>query len=136
MKIFLGGEHHTDWVSSYPFSLMFPAAGPLPGYPLTKGDVVIGSDVWLGHDALILSGVTIGHGAVVGARAVVTHDLEPYSVVAGNPARLIRHRFEPALVKRLLNVAWWDWPPGRVEEAWPLLMSPDVVGFCCLEKYE
>ncbi len=134
VTILLGGEHHTDWVTTYPFSLLYPAAAALPGYPLSKGDVTVGSDVWLGQDALVLSGVTIGHGAVIGARSVVARDVEPYAVVAGNPARLIRSRFEPALVARLLRVAWWDWPADRVRGAWPLLMSPDVERF--LSEYE
>jgi acetyltransferase-like isoleucine patch superfamily enzyme len=134
VTILLGGEHHTDWVTTYPFSLMVPAAVGLPGYPRTKGDVKIGNDVWLGYEALILSGVTIGDGAVIGARSVVTRDVEPYAVVAGSPARMIRHRFQTAQVERLLRVAWWNWPEERVREAWPLLMSPDIERF--LSKYE
>jgi virginiamycin A acetyltransferase len=81
VTILLGGEHHHDWVSSYPFSLMNEAAKGLPGYPFTKGDVVIGNDVWIGYDALILSGVTIGNGAVIAARSLITKDIEPYSIV-------------------------------------------------------
>jgi acetyltransferase-like isoleucine patch superfamily enzyme len=133
VTVLLGGEHHTDWVTTYPFSLMFPDAAELQGYPHTKGDVNIGSDVWLGYDALILSGVTIGHGAVVGARSVVARDVEPYAVVAGNPARVIRHRFTPPVVERLLAARWWDWPEAKIREAWPLLMSNRIEDF--LEKY-
>ena len=133
VRILLGGEHHLDWVTSYPFSLMFDEAQSLPGYPHTKGDVVIGSDVWIGQDALILSGVTISHGAVIAARSVVTKNVEPYSIVAGNPARHLRFRFPEQTIQSLLQIAWWDWPSSEVREAWPILQSPRVDDF--IAKY-
>jgi acetyltransferase-like isoleucine patch superfamily enzyme len=127
--IFLGGEHHVDWVSSYPFSLKFNDAAALPGYPHAKGDVVIGSDVWIGRGASILSGVRVGHGAVIGAGSLVARDVPPYTIVVGNPARAIRPRFTPEVVDALLRIAWWEWPLDRIREAWPLLQSPDVDAF-------
>jgi acetyltransferase-like isoleucine patch superfamily enzyme len=133
VTILLGGEHHAEWVSTYPFSLVFPGAKVLPGYPHTKGDVTVGNDVWIGQDALILSGVTIGDGAVVGARSTVARDVEPYTICAGNPARLIRPRFPPQTIAALRRLAWWNWPPDKVKEAWPLLCSSDVEAF--LRKY-
>jgi acetyltransferase-like isoleucine patch superfamily enzyme len=129
VTILLGGEHHSDWVTTYPFSLIFPGARSLPGYPLTKGDVEIGNDVWIGHGALILSGVTIGNGAVVGARSVVVRDVEPYAVVAGAPARTVRERFPPDTVAALQRIAWWNWPQDRIREAWPLLCDSDIGAF-------
>ena len=129
VTILLGGEHHHDWVSSYPFSLLHEDAKHLPGYPFTKGDVVIGNDVWLGYGALVLSGVTIGDGAVVAARSVVTRDVEPYSIVAGVPAKHIKFRFQPPTVDALLEIAWWDWPHEKIESSWEHIQSSDVVSF-------
>lgn len=133
VTILLGGEHHLDWVTTYPFSLLLDDARSLPGYPHTKGDVVIGSDVWIGHEALVLSGVTIGDGAVIAARSVVTKDVEPYSIVAGNPSRHVRFRFPESTIQSLLKIAWWNWPPEQVKAARPFLQSGDVDGF--IAKY-
>jgi acetyltransferase-like isoleucine patch superfamily enzyme len=133
VTILLGGEHHTDFVTTYPFSLLIPDATGLPGYPHSKGDVVIGNDVWIGHNALILSGVTIGDGAVVGAGSVVTRDIEPYSISAGNPARHLRYRFPADTVAALQRMAWWDWSADAVSRARHLLQSGNVSAF--LERY-
>jgi chloramphenicol O-acetyltransferase type B len=129
VKIFLGGEHRLDWVTTYPFPQMLPAAQGISGHPSTKGDVIIGNDVWIGHGATILSGVTIGDGAVVGAHAVLARDVPPYAIVGGNPARLVRHRFSPAQVDALLAIRWWDWPMPKIEAELPSLLSGDVDGF-------
>lgn len=129
VQVFLGGEHRTDWVTTYPFSALNPRFAGIKGHPRTRGDVTIGSDVWIGREAMILSGVSIGHGAVVGARAVVARDVPPYGVVAGNPSSFIRSRFTPDVVERLLAVAWWNWPAERVEAAVPLLLNPDIKAF-------
>lgn len=129
VTIMLGGEHRVDWVTTYPFSFFFPEAAGFKGHPRTRGDVVIGNDVWIGYEALILSGVRVGNGAVVGARSVVTRDVEPYSIVAGNPARHVRFRFDEATVKALEAIAWWDWPMEKIREAWPLLLAEDVEAF-------
>jgi virginiamycin A acetyltransferase len=82
----------------------------------SRGNTVIGNDVWIGRDAVIMPGVTIGHGAIVGARAVVASDVPPYGTVGGNPARLIRRRFSDEDVDRLLRIAWWDWPIDAITE--------------------
>ena len=134
VTIYLGGEHRIDWVTTYPFSALFPAAKEFTGHPRSKGDVVIGNDVWVGTDAVILSGVTVGDGAAIGARSVVTKDVAPYEIAAGNPARHVKFRFDGATVSDLLQIAWWDWPQPKIEEAWPLLLSPDVNAF--VSKYK
>jgi acetyltransferase-like isoleucine patch superfamily enzyme len=129
VKILLGGEHHLEYVTTYPFSLLLNEAKNLSGYPHSKGDVIIGNDVWIGQDAMILSGVCIGDGAVVAGRCVVRRDVAPYSVVAGNPARHIKSRFSQEKIDALLKIAWWNWPASELEKAWPLLQSPDVDKF-------
>jgi chloramphenicol O-acetyltransferase type B len=129
VKILLGGEHHTEWVTTYPFPALWPAARQITGHPKTKGDVIIGNDVWIGEDATILSGVHIGDGAVVAARAVVVKNVEPYGIVGGNPARLIRKRFADDVIARLLAVAWWTWPAAEIEQILSLLLAPDIESF-------
>jgi len=129
VEILLGGDHRLDWVSTYPFAAMrglFPDAQAPEDYHTSRGDVVIGHDVWLGSGCMILSGVTVGHGAVVAARAVVTRDVPPYAVVAGNPARVVRHRFDAATAEALVTAAWWDLPHADVTRLVPLLQRGDV----------
>ncbi|WP_310564797.1 CatB-related O-acetyltransferase [Hydrogenophaga sp.] len=134
VKVFLGGEHRIDWVTTFPFNVLMETARHHTGHPKTKGDVLIGSDVWIGTDALIFSGVTIGDGAVIGARAVVTRDVAPYAVVAGNPASLIKFRFDEATIERLIKLKWWSWPQSQLEKAMPDMLSQKVHVF--LEKAE
>lgn len=129
VTILLGGIHRTDWVTSYPFQKVFKEAENIPDIHPTKGDVVIGNDCWIGMGAMILSGVTIGHGAVVGAGALVTKSVEPYAIVAGNPCRFIRWRFEADVRERLLASAWWDWPVEELRAKVELLMSDRIEQF-------
>jgi acetyltransferase-like isoleucine patch superfamily enzyme len=125
-----GGNHRTDWVSTYPFRLRFGLPGALrDGHPATKGNIVIGNDVWIGNDALILSGVTVGDGAVVAAKAVVTKDVAPYAVVGGNPGRVIGHRFTEEQRRQLEALRWWDWPEGVIVERVDALNGGDVDEF-------
>jgi acetyltransferase-like isoleucine patch superfamily enzyme len=129
VEILLGGNHRVDWATTYPFSAqrpLWPAAPKSRDYHGTRGDVTIGNDVWIGSGAMILSGVTIGDGAVIGARAVVVRDVPPYGIVGGNPATLIRLRFDAASVRDLLDIAWWDLPPDIVGGLIPLLQSDRI----------
>lgn len=126
--IFLGGNHHPEWVTTFPFGALWPEHQH-PDQPFSRGDVVIGNDVWIGREAVIMSGVTIGDGAVIAARALVSRNVEPYMIVGGNPARPIRPRFDPETIDKLLQIRWWDWPDERLRKAAPLLQSADVAGF-------
>lgn len=120
--------HRADWISTFPFYWMseIPAfEGAENGYR-PAGDTVIGNDVWIGSEAIVLPGVTIGDGAVIGTRAVVTRDVPPYAIVGGNPARVIRMRFGDVQIARLLEMRWWDWTEPQLSLAMPLLTSGDI----------
>lgn len=123
VQIFAGGEHRPDWGTTYPFNVFFPEFSKVKGHPATKGEVHIGNDVWLGNGATILSGVTIGDGAVVGAHALVTKDIPPYAVVAGNPARIVKYRFEEKVIEKFMEIKWWNWSYEQIHIAVPLLQS-------------
>lgn len=106
-----GGNHLTEVTSAYPFAIFGGAwqhAMDGKSYP-TKGNTVIGNDVWIGHDATIMPGVTIGDGSIIAAKAVVTKDVEPYTIVGGNPVKLIKKRFSDETISKLLELKWWDW---------------------------
>ena len=128
VTIIVDGQHRLDWVTTFPMSLIAGEASPR-GQVVTKGDVVIANDVWIGDGATILSGVKIGNGAVVGARAVVAKDVPAYGVVAGNPARFIRMRFNETQIAALERIAWWNWPDERVKQAMPVLCAPGIEDF-------
>ncbi len=127
--IFLGGEHRTDFVSTFPFNQFSPSHRYLEGHPASRGNVTIGNDVWIGYGSLIVSGVKIGDGAVIGANSVVTKPVPPYAVVAGNPAKIIRYRFSTEIVDRLLAIKWWDWNSVNVNEGTPFLFNTDISAF-------
>lgn len=130
VTIFGGGEHNVDWITTYPLRIAFGhALAGKDGHPKTKGKTTVGNDVWVGFGAVILSGVTVGDGAVIGAGSVVTKDVPPYAIVAGNPARLIRYRFDGDIRAMLLQIAWWNWPLERIEANVATLCSPDVETF-------
>lgn len=121
--------HRHDWVSTYPFHYMPEFEDAEDAY-LPKGDTIIGNDVWIGSEAMIMAGVTIGHGAIIAARAVVTKDVADYSIVGGNPAKLIRERFSADEKKRLIDLAWWDWTDDVIRENLSLLCSQNVAPLC------
>jgi len=129
VQILLGGEHHIHWITTYPFYVFFADKETAFKQPHTKGDIVIGNDVWIGVNAVILSGVTIGDGAVIGAASVVTRDIPPYTIAAGNPAKPIRKRFEEPAIQALLAIRWWDWPVEQIKDAMPLLLSNNLDAF-------
>ena len=129
MIIFLGSEHRIDWVSTYPFPFFWSEAKSITGHPSTKGDVVIGNDVWIGFGATILSGVTIGDGAAIGACSVVTRDVPPYAIAAGNPVQVIRYRFDEETIQKLLQIKWWDWSEEKVTENIHLICSDSIGAF-------
>ena len=130
-----GGNHRTDWVTTFPFRSIFELPGAYEdGVPWAKGDIVVGNDVWIGRGAKVLGGVTIGDGAVVGAYSVVTKDVEPYSIVAGHPAQHRRFRFEPEVRAALLRIAWWNWSDAVLAERVAELSSTDIGAF--VERYD
>ena len=125
----VGGNHRTDWVTTYPLRTAWGLPGAnTDGHPRPERDIVVGSDVWIGSDALILPGVSVGDGAVIGARAVVARDVRPYAIVVGSPATEVRRRFDDATVERLLAARWWTWADDRVRAHVDLLCSGDVEG--------
>jgi acetyltransferase-like isoleucine patch superfamily enzyme len=129
-QFFVGGSHRTDWVTTYGLRAVFGLPGAYQdGTPASNGDIEVGHDCWIALDAVVLSGVTIGHGAVVATRAVVTKDVRPYAIVAGNPAREVGRRFPDDQVDALLRIAWWDWPIETVLEHVPELSSSDLDDF-------
>lgn len=133
VTIHLAKTRRTDLVATYPFD-SFPDDWQQAGYlktvdllPTSEENVVIGNDVWIGYGATIMPGVKIGHGAIIGAKAVVTNDVEPYSIVAGNPARLIKKRLDEETINRLLQIRWWDWPIEKIN---------DNLRFLCSNNYK
>lgn len=129
VSIFLGGDHRTDWVTTYPFNVLDPEARRFKGHPHSRGDVTIGNDVWLARNVLIVSGVTIGDGACIGANAVVGRSIPPYTVAVGNPATVVKQRFSDAAIARLLALRWWDWAPERIRALYPLMLSNRIEDF-------
>lgn len=124
-----GANHKVAGFSTYPFQIfgngwekVTPQAGELP----YKGDTEIGHDVWIGYKATIMPGVKIGHGAIVASQSVVTHDVPPYSVVGGNPAQVIKGRFDDSTVEALLNIAWWNWPATHLTHYLEAVVNADL----------
>ena len=128
--LFTSGNHSLRSLATYTFPIFFDEWG-LDAKNIrdawdNKGDTVIGNDVWIGYEAVILSGVTIGDGAVIGARAVVTGDVPPYTIVGGVPAKPIRRRFDDETAARLRALRWWDWDEERIRRAIPAIQSGDL----------
>ena len=128
--LFTSGNHALRSLSTYTFPIFFEEWG-LDAKNIreawdNKGDITVGNDVWIGYEAVILSGVTIGDGAIIGARAVVTKDVPPYTIVGGVPARPIRRRFDEATVQRLSALRWWDWDAEKIRRALPLIQAGEM----------
>lgn len=132
VKIYLGGNHRTDWVTTYPFGhinkdIFNNFNGD--GHPKSNGDVIIGNDVWIGANAIIMSGVNIGDGAVIANNSHVIKNVEPYSIVGGNPAKLIKYRFTPEQIEKLLEIKWWNWDDEKINNFTHLLCNNDIDAF-------
>lgn len=143
VNLVLGGEHGLHYTSTYPFTEFISNKSEeikevlarevipndfLPKHPLTKGDIVIGNDVWIGQNAMILSGVHIGNGAIVGAGAVVSANVPDYAIVAGNPAKIIKFRFDAQTISNLNQIRWWDWPEEKIwKNYWILMNEPTLL---------
>ncbi len=124
-----GANHQMNAFSTYPFYIFgggWEKSMPAPGELPFKGDTVIGNDVWIGYDSLLMPGVNVGNGAIIAARSVVVADVPAYTVVGGNPARTIRQRFPDDVVAALESIAWWDWPVEHISQHLPAIMAADI----------
>jgi len=124
-----GANHKISGLSTYPFSIMsngwekvIPKSGELP----YKGDTIIGNDVWIGYDSLIMPGIKIGDGSIIASRSVVVSDVAPYSIVGGNPAKEIKKRFSDDIAARLLKIAWWNWPKEKITDNLEVIVGNDI----------
>ncbi|GAB4152820.1 MAG: Vat family streptogramin A O-acetyltransferase [Cyanobacteria bacterium J069] len=122
-----GGNHRTDWFTNYPF----PVFGngwehAMPDSWPNKGDTVIGNDVWIGYGAMLMPGVQVGDGAIIATSSVITRNIEPYAVVGGNPAALIRKRFDEAVIEELLRIRWWDWDIQKITRHLPAICGGNL----------
>jgi virginiamycin A acetyltransferase len=128
--IFTSANHTMKSLSTYPFPLFYEEWGlekkQVASAWDNKGDTVIGNDVWIGYEAVILSGVHIGDGAIIGARAVVTKDVSPYSIVGGIPAKEIRKRYDDATIGKLMQLQWWNWSFDKIQQSLPTIMNGEV----------
>lgn len=126
VTVFLGGNHRVDWISTYPFSVLWPGFSHIQGHPSSRGGVTIENDVWVGLEAVILSGVTIQNGAAISAHSVVGSNVGPYEIWGGNPAKCLRTRFPQKDIDFLCELKWWDWEDDQIENIIPLLLSNDI----------
>ena len=128
--LFTSANHTMKSLSTYPFPIFFEEWGldikNVASAWDNKGDIVIGSDVWIGYEAVILSGVHIGDGSIIGARAVVTKDVPPYTVVGGIPAKEIKKRFDEATIQKLQQIEWWNWPIQKIRQFLPQIMNGEA----------
>ena len=130
--LFNSANHTLRSLSTYIFPVLFEEWGldvaRIPEAWDNRGDIVIGNDVWIGYDAVVLAGVTVGDGAIIAARAVVTKDVPPYTIVGGVPARPIRRRFSDSEIDQLLELKWWDWPEEKIARSIDVIQSGDLEG--------
>ncbi|PZV09067.1 MAG: Vat family streptogramin A O-acetyltransferase [Leptolyngbya sp.] len=124
-----GANHKLDGFSTYPFQIFgngWEKATPQTGELPYKGDTVIGNDVWIGYEAIMMPGVEVGDGAVIAAKSVVVGDVSPYTIVGGNPAKPIRQRFEDDVIQALLEVAWWNWDLEKITRNLEKIVAADI----------
>lgn len=128
--LFTSGNHNLKSLSTYTFPIFYEEWGLDIGNICdawnNKGDIIIGNDVWIGYEAIIMSGVKIGDGAIIGARAVVTKDVPPYTIVGGVPAKIIRKRFDDKTIEKLLKLKWWDWDYNKIKRNIVHIQSGDI----------
>jgi acetyltransferase-like isoleucine patch superfamily enzyme len=132
VEIYLGGEHRTDYVTTYPFGYLHKNVFNLNREyeeKFTKGNVVIGNDVWIGDNVTIMSGINIGDGSVIANSSHVVKDVLPFSVVGGNPAKLIKHRFSEKQIEDLLQIKWWYWDDDKINKHVELLHDTNIDNF-------
>ena len=132
VNVYLGGNHRTDWVTTFPFGHIHQNVFNKyngEGHPSTKGDVIIGNDVWIAANVTIMPGVTIGDGAVIANNSHVVKNVEPYSLVGGNPATLIKYRFSQEQIQHLLRIKWWYWDDAKINEFAHLMCNTNIDQF-------
>lgn len=132
VTFFNGGYHHSEWITTYPFGHIYKNVFNLHdghGHPHSHGSVIIGNDVWIAANVTIMSGVKVGDGAIIANNSHVVKDVEPYTMVGGNPARLIKKRFSDEIIEALLRIQWWNWSDEKINKYTPLLCSGDVEKF-------
>jgi virginiamycin A acetyltransferase len=134
-----GANHQMSGFSTYPFYIFgngWEKVTPSPEQEVFKGDTVIGNDVWIGYQSLIMPGVKIGDGAIIAARSVVTKDIPPYTIFGGNPARLLKQRFSDAIIKDLLAIAWWDWDIAKITRHLDKIVASDIAALLAARQDE
>lgn len=132
VTIYLGGNHNINNVTTYPFGHINTDIfynSNTQDHPTTKGDVIIGNDVWIGDNVTIMSGVTVSDGAVIANNSHVVKNVEPYSLVGGNPAKLIKYRFTKDQIEKLIKIKWWEWEDEKINKFIPLLCNNDIDNF-------
>jgi len=138
LRFVFRGKHRYDWISTYPFYEFHDRwgvdeqgwkGGVLDIEGINPAPIVVGNDVWIAANVSIKQGVTIGDGAVLAMESLITKDVPPYALVGGNPARVLKYRFQQDQVEELLKIAWWNWPDEKIIEIAPMLVSDDIDGF-------
>lgn len=128
VTIFQKGDHHPDWLTTYPFGIIFNETFPeMAGKTdaVSRGDIVIGNDVWIGEGTTIMGGARIGDGAIIAANSHVIGRIKPYSIAGGNPATHYCFRFNEDIIKKLLDLRWWEWEDSEINKITPILCSND-----------
>ena len=135
VRIITGGIHPVGFISTYPFRIKFQMESAYQdGMPYSKGDVIIGNDVWIGSGVTILSGVKIGDGAVLAANSLISRDVPNYAVVAGNPAVILKYRFNEQQIEELIKLQWWNWPESEILRNVSFLSSRELDKFILSNK--